>query len=194
MVFRVTRKKSQQKSREDWVFAAAELLAEGGIEAVRVEPLARRLGVTKGSFYWHFDGRPDLHRAILEVWEQVGTLGIIDAVEAAGGDPLERLRHLWSLTNDDRFGAELAIRDWSRRDESVRAIVQRVDNRRMGYLRALYRQLGWTPVEAEARSLLAYSLLIGDYFIAADHPDGDRSDIVAAALSMLNLQAPTEDR
>ena len=72
-----------QQSRASWITAALEVLASEGIGRVRVEPLAKKLGVTKGSFYWHFDDRPALHAAMLAQWQETQTLGIIAMVEAA---------------------------------------------------------------------------------------------------------------
>ena len=177
---------SARKTRQDWIFAASIALAEGGIEAVRVEPLARRLSVTKGSFYWHFESRRALHLAVLECWEAFGTDDIITQVEDhSGSDAREKMRALWRLTRVDDLGVDLAIRDWARRDETVRAFVERVDDRRMGYLRGLFLAMDFSTRDAEVRSMLAYSLLIGDYFIAARHAECSREDVLNAALELL---------
>ena len=157
------------KDRSDWVAQAAAALVEGGWESVRVEPLARRLGVTKGSFYWHFKDRRALLDAVIEHWEQRGTLGIIDYVDTKCSDPEQRLRLLWQTTNGPGLDMELAIRDLARRDAATASAVERVDSTRVGYLRRNFRQLGLCAKDAEARSLLVYSLLIGDYFIAPCH-------------------------
>ena len=177
-----------RKTKTDWMQAARELLAEGGINAVRVEPLARALGVTKGSFYWHFADRPTFHQALLEYWEAQGTSGVIEAVESSNLPPKGKLGLLWSLTSSEELGAELAIRDWARRDDAAQAAVARVDNKRMTYLCQLYGEVGFTTDEAEARSLLAYSLLIGNHFIASD--DDSKQEAVRAALRLLSELGP----
>jgi len=172
------------RSREAWIAAAIEALGDGGPSAVRVERLARALGVTKGSFYWHFADRAALLEALLETWESAGTHAVIDLVEREGGDARARLRRLWELTSaDERLGSELAIRDWARRDDSVAARVQRVDDARMGYLRSLLREHGADDVEA--RAMLIYSLLIGNYFIAARHGRRSRPRVLRDALALL---------
>ena len=177
---------SERKSREAWLGVAVEALGEGGVDAVRVEPLARRLGVTKGSFYWHFADRDALLQALLDGWEQQGTEAIIEELERAGGDASQRAYRLWAMTvGDPGLTAELAIRDWARRDETVAARVRRVDDRRIGYLRGLMVELGFPDDEIEARAMLMYSLLIGNEFIAARHGRRSRTRVLEDALRLL---------
>ncbi len=155
-------------SRDRWVDAALEALAERGIDAVRVEPLARRLGVTKGSFYWHFRDRGALLVALLERWEEVATQAIIDEVEAVPGPAEAKLRALFAIAlATSRMDLETALRQWARRERRVQHAVERVDERRMGYLQGLFEALGHAPEDARARSFLAYASLFGDHFIAA---------------------------
>lgn len=177
---------SQRKTRTEWIEAALVALGERGVDGVRVERLARALGVTKGSFYWHFRDRGDLLGAVLDYWEENGTEEIIERVEQSGGDTGARFQRLWALTAGDRdLGPELAIRDWARRDADVSQRVRRVDNRRMDFVRRLFIELGCPPADAEARSMLAYSLLIGNYFIAAKHGRRKRKTVLADCLALL---------
>lgn len=158
---------SETLSRDAWIDAALEVLTEEGIDAVRVEPLARRLKVTKGSFYWHFRDRSALVAAMLARWEQTKTVAIRERVEAGGGSAAERLHRLFAIALDvGPMPLEAAVRQWAARAPEVRQAVVRVDDRRMGYLRELFVGLGLAPDEAHARSFLTYSLLFGDHFIA----------------------------
>lgn len=165
--------------------AAVELLGERGVEAIRVEPLARRLGVTKGSFYWHFTDRAELLTAVLELWSTAGTDSFIEQVEAEGGDPRTRLRRLWALTSKDALQPEMAIRDWARRDPEVDARVHDVDTRRLAYLRSLFGTLDKPRAEVEARCLLVYSLLFGNTFIQGSHGRLGRARVLEEALALL---------
>ena len=184
------KEKKEPLGKDDWVVAGSRALAHGGLAAVRVEALARKLGVTKGSFYWHFANRGALVDAILESWEQRQTLSVIDAVERKGGDARARLENLSRLAALDADNAvEMALRDEALRDPAIATFVKRVDNHRVGYLRDLFTELGYGPLAAEARSLLCYSLLVGDYFIAADHGSMDRKDVLRECESQL-FQAP----
>ena len=153
-------------SREQWITGAFVALTEGGIDALRVEPLASRLGVTKGSFYHHFENRRAMHMAMLHEWERLGTEQIIDEVDEAEADPRERLRALAARTFvSDPFvdGIETGIRAWAANDEVVTAAVQRVDDRRIGYVVQLLRDAGMKKPKAERRARLMYRALIGEY-------------------------------
>jgi AcrR family transcriptional regulator len=153
--------------RQSWIEAAMAAIATGGPDAVRVEALARRLGVSKGGFYWHFDDRGELVEAALNSWEKSGTDDVIASVEGGSGDARDRLRRLFELAPSAKrlFAMELALRDWARRDRAVASRLRRVDARRLSYLRSLFDQITTDEEDAEARTLLAYSLFVGSYFV-----------------------------
>jgi AcrR family transcriptional regulator len=171
--------------RGAWVDAALRALAEGGPDAVRVEALAVRIGVSKGGFYWHFTDRQALLEEMLDTWERAGTKDIIARVDSRPADPRAKVQQLFELSSSADFAVELAIRDWSRRDGDVAERLHRVDNRRMGYLRSLFGQFCLNENDVEARSMLAYSLLIGSYFIAAQHDGKTRSQVLQLAVDRL---------
>ena len=129
--------------RSSWIDEGLRALAAGGPDAVRIEPLARALGVTKGGFYWHFKDRRALLDEMLDAWEQTVVDDVIEQVEAGGGDARARLRRLFALAGSggELLEVDLAIRDWARRDEAVAKRLRRVDNRRMDYLRSLFARL-----------------------------------------------------
>jgi AcrR family transcriptional regulator len=171
--------------RGAWINAALQALAAGGPDAVRVEALAVSLGVSKGGFYWHFKDRPALLEEMLDTWEKTGTEDIIALLEGQPADPRAKVQQLFDLSSSADFAVELAIRDWSRRDGEVAERLHRVDNRRMGYLRSLFGQFCVDENDVEARSMLAYSLLIGSYFIAAQHDGKSRSQVLQLAVDRL---------
>src|SRR5664279_4621986 len=171
--------------RGAWIDAALRAVATGGPEAVRVEALASSLGVSKGGFYWHFTDRQALLEEMLDAWEKTGTEDIILLVDGGPADPRDKLRQLFELASSADFAVELALRDWSRRDREVAERLRRVDNRRMEYLRSLFRQFCADEDDVEARSMLAFSLFIGSYFIAARHPEKTRSEVLQLAINRL---------
>lgn len=160
-------------------------LAAGGPDAVRIEPLARALGVTKGGFYWHFEDRQALLDEMLDAWERRGVDDVIDRVDAAGGDARARLWRLFELTAGGGVGTDLAFRDWARRDPAVAERLARIDDRRMDYMRSLFGAFRPDAADVEARCLLAFSLWIGNHFVAARHGERTRADVVRAALRLL---------
>ena len=173
--------------RSSWIREGLRALAAGGPDAVRIEPLAKALGVTRGGFYWHFADRRALLEEILDWWERASVDEVIERIENEGGDAKAKLRRLSALaaSSDEPLRIDLAIRDWARREPRVAARLRRVDNRRMDYLRALFGAFGRDAEEVEARCLVFYSLWIGNHFIAADHGTRRRADVVKAVLRWL---------
>lgn len=178
--------------RSAWIEEGLRAFAGGGPDAVRIEPLARALGVSKGGFYWHFDDRRALLEEMLDAWERVMVDEVIARVEDAGGDGRAKLRRLTgiALSSDevldmDPVKIDLALRDWARRDPAVARRLRRVDNRRMAYMRSLFGEFCPDGDEVEARCLLAFSLWIGNHLVAADHDGRTRADVLKLALKRL---------
>ena len=171
--------------RAAWVGAALQALAAGGPDAVRVEALAQRLGVSKGGFYWHFTDRRALLGEMIDTWEKADTEDIIERVDTQPAAPRAKLQQLFELASSADFAVELALRDWSRRDSDVAERLHRVDNRRMEYLRSLFGQFCNDENDVEARSMLAFTLFIGSYFVAAQHGGRTRTQVLQLAIDRL---------
>jgi AcrR family transcriptional regulator len=172
--------------RGAWVHAALRALAAGGPDTVRVETLAASLGVTKGGFYWHFADRRALLGEMLDTWEKTGTEDIIARVETQPGDARARLWKLLEITTaPEGLAVELAIRDWARRDGDVAERLRRADNRRMEFVRSLFRPFCADEDDVEARSMTAYALVIGNYFVAAEHRGKTRAQVLQLAIDRL---------
>jgi AcrR family transcriptional regulator len=172
--------------RGPWFDSALQALAAGGPEAVRIEVLAAGLGVSKGGFYWHFTDRRALLEEMLDTWEKAVVEDVIARVESEPAGPRAKLQHLSALASSlDVLPVELALRDWSRRDSAVAERLHRVDNRRMDYLRTLFGQFCEDENDVEVRSMLAFSLFIGNHFIAAEHGDKTRSQVLQLAIDQL---------
>ncbi len=183
MVKRKTASGSNSLTAEDWVRAAVRATEEGGVGAVAVEPLARKLGVTKGSFYWHFKNRGALLEAVLERWEEECTEAVIAAAEGIS-DPRERLVWVFDEATADEFlvgghttepgiffssAFEQEISD-AADDPIVGPVLRRVSERRVGYLEECYRALGYSTEEAHHRGLLAYAAYVGTMRLAREVP------------------------
>jgi len=157
----------------DWERAALAALAEGGLRAVAVEPLARRLGVTKGSFYWHFRDRAALLAAALARWEREETESVI-ADAAALDHPGERLRRVFERAFPERPPRRpsllLAVSDAAAHPPVARSL-RRVARRRLAYLETCYRELGLPAGAARHRALLAYAAYLGTLRLAREARD-----------------------
>ena len=142
-------------SADDWAQAALDLVAEQGVAAVAVEPLARRLGVTKGSFYWHFPSRDALLQAALERWEAIEQESVFGSLEAVP-DPRERLRQLFLLVAHEVKPHVIYSELLKALDHpAVQPVINRVSQRRLDYLVASFRQAGLGRTDAQHRARLA---------------------------------------
>jgi AcrR family transcriptional regulator len=156
------------KTKREWVLAALEALVEGGIDAVKVERLAPRLGVSKGSFYWHFKDRADLLGALLDLWDADMTHQLIEnaarlpspdaRVRAVAAQALERTMH-----GIDAARAEAAAQAWAAHDDMAAARLRAVDDARVDYLVREFRALGMKGRRATRLARAAYLALLGLY-------------------------------
>ena len=152
-------------SRADWIAAGMTMLAESGIQSVRVEALARRLGVTKGSFYWHFRDLSALAAAMLDAWERESTSAVVARMEAGGGDAGARLLRLLRIVVERDGRIDQAIRAWAAAEETTAVRLEAVDRRRLGLLHDLFAQMGFDDPSARARARLVYTSMIGDHAV-----------------------------
>ncbi|MQX35388.1 TetR/AcrR family transcriptional regulator [Roseospira navarrensis] len=157
--------------RDAWLETGFAMLAEGGAENVRIEPLARRLSVTKGGFYWHFKDRADLLAAMLERWRD-GRVTVIarhvtpDGDETAEGVLRRLLSRYLDQPNPRGMAIEMAVRDWARHDARVAEAVATVDAARLAHVAPLFEALGLPPDEAAARARLFYAYVFGQNLLA----------------------------
>ena len=172
-----------------WIDAGLTELAEGGVERVRVELVAERLGVTKGGFYRRFKDRRALLNAILDTWCQ-GRIAAIDQQLALGNaTPGERLKSVIKLyserVNAEGMAVELAIRQWARTDRDAAAALARVDAHRMKNVESLYGRMGLSAADARARAVLFYSFIFGQSLLFLDQAPHKRASLIAACTDTL---------
>ena len=147
--------------KDEWTAGALALIAEQGVGGLKVEALARRLGITKGSFYWHFADRTELVAEALDLWLRLGTLDIIDRLTSIA-DPEQRLRALFTESFGELVDGPIdALLLAQVDDPTVGPVVARVTAERLGFLERAYLELGLPPLRAAARARLAYAAYIG---------------------------------
>lgn len=158
-------------TRDDWVAAALEAIAEGGLAAVAVEPLAASLGATKGSFYWHFKSRDALLDAAIERWEKETTTDVVAEITAAQDAPADQFRRLVvrviERVERDRVGPALLA---SATHPAVALALERTTAARLGVIATVFHRLGFPAAEARRRALLAYSAYLGHGQLAHSTP------------------------
>lgn len=177
---RAERPRDAKLTPQDWLRGAADLLVEKSIDGVRVDALARQLGVTRGSFYWHFTDRDDLLQRLLQSWKQVQTEQVIAAHGGQPGDAQTVIRELAELpfhgVSARRGGAvELAIRAWARRDDMARTVVDEVDALRLEYIRTIFRALGFDDPQSCHRAFLLYAYMQAESLFRAQGSDADKA-------------------
>ena len=176
--------------RSEWIAGAIDALADEGVAGMCVEALAKRFGVTKGSFYWHFKGRQDLVDAVLQTW-QAAQICKVDRHAAAGSGDAP-LRQLIDNYGDDcrEIAIESAVRDWAWRDAQAAAAVEAVDRHRLESACRLFVAAGLGEDEARSRSLLLFAYLFGQSLMALDRRD---PQIAACKRSIAKLIVPSFD-
>jgi AcrR family transcriptional regulator len=167
--------------RSDWIESAIDVLGREGVGGLRIEVLAKRCGVTKGSFYWHFRDRQDLLQAVLEHW-RLGRIRDIEKVTTVvPGHENEQLHHAIEVYGASRnrrgMTIELAIRDWARHDPQAAAVVESVDLYRLKCTCHLFVGSGMSEADAKSRSLLLYACVFGLSLMHYAHFDDDLDDL-----------------
>ena len=175
----------ERLSRDDWIDAGLDSLKAGGIEAVRVERLARTLGVSKGSFYWHFRDRAALTRAMLDAWEHQSTDAVIAFSRTTCRDPRARLRQVLEIVAERDARIDRAIRGWAGADADVAEKVAAVDRRRLEFLRGVFREMGFGDPHARARARLVYTSMIGDHAVLERASSSERKLLAEVTYALL---------
>jgi AcrR family transcriptional regulator len=157
------KKSTKRLSREDWVRGAIEALQERGIDGLKIVVLAERLGVTSGSFYWHFKNLRELHLGILEFWERELTDHVMVAARAFEGSPEERIFNLMlHVMLEDAAAPDHAILVWSRSDDIALEAFRRTLEKRFRFARWMFMQAGFSPRQAARRGRLMVAYLMGE--------------------------------
>lgn len=151
--------------REDWIAIARKALVLGGVDDVKVDRLAKRLSVTRGSFYWHFRSRAELLQALLKDWEARNLVEIAEVEErwSGTGPEIADIVNLWMSEDSGFLAFDMAVRSWARRFPSVAKAVHRVDDAWIALLEQVFRHNGYLGVEALVRARIVYFHQIGYY-------------------------------
>ena len=158
---------TDQLSAKDWLDQGLRTLAQSGFTALKAEPLAKSMGVSRGSFYWHFADVGAYHAAILSHWRDVAAEQIIADLESSSADdaPLARLLR---RAFGGRLALENAVRTWATFDPAARAAVQAIDRRRLSYVESLLKASGLAAETARPRAQILYWAFLG--FALSDKP------------------------
>ena len=180
-------------SREVWLQAAKQALLDTGLDAVKIQPLATRLQISRTSFYWFFKDRKALLDALLEEWEAKNTGAFVEACEAYAETVSEAVLNLVGVFFDeDVFEARLdfAVRGWAHQSDAVMARVNAADERRLAAIRSLFERFGYPPDEADVRARTLYLTQIGYISMQVREPLQVRMTRVARYVEIFSGRAP----
>lgn len=182
-------------TRADWIAAAMERLVADGAGAVKIKPLAERLGVSRSSFYWYFRDRQDLLDGLLAHWQAVNTAALVRQAERPAPTITAAVCNVFRCAvNPALFdpGLDLTVRDWARRSAPVRAAVDRSDAARMAALAAMFARHGYAEEDAETRARILYYMQIGYYATEPSEPIEARLRLLRPYLVAFTGQEPPE--
>lgn len=193
---RMTKAARPVVDREVWLDAARSLLIEQGVDAVKVEPLASMLEISRSSFYWHFKNRQDLLTALIGYWTEVNDRVLRSMAEPQESDPKEReqlsklrLRQLVTLFIDERqFSSEfdMAMREWARKDAAVAKEVARIDRQRISHLQKIFQGMGHLKSDALIRAKILYFHQLGYYLTGIKESAAARKRVAPRYLEVLS--------
>ncbi len=176
---------SRRLSENDWVDAGLRVLASRGFHALKAEPLAKELGVSRGSFYWHFADVEAFHLRVIAHWKALATEAVIAEIEDA--QPQEqRLPTLLRRALSVDPALEINMRSWAASYGAAAAATAEVDRRRQAYLTQILTECGTVPALAETRAAILYWTYLG-CTLTATKPAGRQLDTVVEELCALGL-------
>jgi AcrR family transcriptional regulator len=173
-----------------WLDAAIKTLIQEGVDAVRVERLATRMGFSRGSFYHHYQDREALLRAVLDHYLQINHQNLVEMLPALKGTPQDKLWTLWTATASQEFrDYDWAIRMWGMHDKHVAEVLKKIDVKRMEVMIGLFMEMGFNEDEANIRAALAYHGSLGDRaFFGLFPPMAKRMEWRHIALDLLTYR------
>ncbi|TQF38493.1 transcriptional regulator [Bradyrhizobium sp. UNPF46] len=174
---------TEQLSADDWIKEGLKALAESGFTALKADPLARAMGVSRGSFYWHFADLAAFHAAVLKRWREIAAEQIIADVEAADGEPLKALLR---RSFGARLDLERAVRSWAAFDAAAQGTVRAIDRRRLDYIEGLLGKLGLEAATAQARAQILYWTFLGHALSGAPVPKARLQALLDEIFAMIS--------
>jgi AcrR family transcriptional regulator len=175
----IRKKTGQRLSREDWLENALTVLSRTGRAGLRIEGLSAALGVSRGSFYWHFKDRDDFVQSLLDYWYEEYSAAPLSAVERDGGTPEERLARLMRLVHDqDLTRHDLTVRSLASLDSQFSRTVRKADQFRLDFIQSLFVEMGFTDDQLQIRSRACLACLAVEHIMYDPLDRKHRSDLV----------------
>ncbi|MFK7746422.1 MAG: TetR/AcrR family transcriptional regulator [Roseobacter sp.] len=182
-------------TRDDWLNTALAALIRDGVEGVKVQVLGTHMGVSRSSFYWYFKSRQDILDALLDHWQATNTAALVTMAEQPADTITQAVGNVFRcVINPALFDTRLdfAVRDWARRSDKVKRVLQQSDDRRLASLQTMFERFDYPPLEAVARARILYFMQIGYDDAQLNEPMEARNKLVSAYLVGFTGQEPSE--
>ncbi|MAA97260.1 MAG: TetR family transcriptional regulator [Stappia sp.] len=182
-------------SRDLWLQAAYQALLEGGVDAVKIQPLAKRLDLSRTSFYWFFKDRVALLDALVSLWRDRNTGNLVGRAEAYAETIAEAMLNVFDCWLDPELfdsRLEFAVRSWALQSPETLAEVQRADTRRIEALAAMFTRFGHDPAGADVRARTIYLTQIGYISMQTREDAGERLKRIPAYVEIFTGQKPEQ--
>ena len=180
--------KPERLTRNDWLQAALETMHKSGVEGVKVAPLAARMGVTTGSFYWHFKNRRELLESLLGYWERTMTDAPIEETTKFEGSPKDRILVLMKrVMVDNLAGYDLPIWHWAQSDVGAGRVFQRALDKRFAFATWMFLEAGFPKQQAEIRGRMMVVYLMGESTLVSDSISS-RTELIKQKHAILTSQ------
>lgn len=182
------KERAERLGRMDWVHAARDALIKGGVHAVKIDLIANRLKITRGSFYWHFQNRAEVLSALVELWESQNTKPFGDIVRRSDIGATEKfvdMARLWLEETSFDWHFDSAMRDWARSSRAVAKKLAAIDDFRMNLFEQVFGEMGYSPFEAKVRARVTYYHQVGYYTLGIREDQQARRDMFPMYLRIL---------
>ncbi len=182
------KERAERLARTDWVDAAREALVKGGVHAVKIDLIANRLKITRGSFYWHFKNRAEVLSALVELWESQNTKPFEDIVrrpDIGATEKFAAMARLWLEEKSFDWRFDSAMRDWARSSRAVAKKLAAIDDFRMDLFEQVFAEMGYPPFEAKVRARVTYFHQVGYYTLGIQEDQRARRDMFPMYLRIL---------
>jgi AcrR family transcriptional regulator len=185
-----------RSTKEDWLNHALAALVTDGIDYVKIQVIAKKLNVSRSSFYWYFESLQDLHDQLLQHWLSKNTGGIIERAMRPAPNIIRGILNVFECWVDETLfdpQLDMAVRLWARRSDTVRAVVHQADTQRVDAVAAMYRRHGYEEQDAFIRARVLYFTQIGHYTLEVDDDLETRQSNLAAYLRSFSGRKPTAE-
>jgi AcrR family transcriptional regulator len=183
-------------TREDWLDLALSTLISDGVESVRVLAFAKKLDVSRSSFYWYFESRQDLLDQLLTYWRETNTGFIVERAQRPAPSIVRAVMNVFECWVDERLfdpRLDFAIRAWARKSGEVRKIIDQADEERVGVIRDMFVRHGYEQEDAFVRARVLYFMQIGYYSLELNEPMDSRLAHLRGYLRSFTGHEPSED-